>query len=211
MKTKNFFFSVFAMVTMLFASNASAQENADDFKKNEFQLGVNYGARDYSKKTFGTYAEHNIKDATTDYLTEFGLSFVYLRNLNKHFAFGPELKIDWSYGRLEMNHNHVGDMIQGNIAAMAVGRYYWLNGEHFGLYSKLGLGLEAKSKKIVLKDDFQKRQNVKDEDLEGETKAGLAVDVTPVGVDFGGKRLRGFVETNIGNAFTLTGGVKYSF
>lgn len=72
-------------------------------------------------------------------------------------------------------------------------RAYWFYKKHFGMYSFIGAGPA-----VVWRDK--------------SCRVVLSPDLVPVGVDFGGIRLRGFMELcGIGSIGVFSGGVKYSF
>jgi hypothetical protein len=69
----------------------------------------------------------------------------------------------------------------------------WFNREHLGMYSKLSLGLTLA--------------------INGQCEAMLlpAFQTSAVSMEFGGKALRGFLETGWGNQGLLNFGMKFSF
>ena len=80
-------------------------------------------------------------------------------------------------------------------AIMATSKFVWFNHGRFGMYSKLSLGM------MLLLDG-------KDEDKPIPMLAGQA---SAICMEFGGKALRGFLETGWGNQGLLNIGVKFSF
>lgn len=72
-------------------------------------------------------------------------------------------------------------------------RAYWFNKKHIGMYSLIGVGPAF---------------------IWGDKSKGVALspNIIPVGVEYGGVRLRGFLELGgAGNVGIFAGGVKYSF
>lgn len=209
---KKFISIVFAMVAFFSVNNASAQEPVNNFNKNEFQLGVYAGARDFYKDAFGDFAKNYVNNEEDNNLFDFGLNFQYLRNVNKRLGVGAEVNLGFASASLEnQKGNEIGSLRQINGSLMGVGRFYWIHKDHFGLYSKLALGAEANSKDIVLNEDAKKQQNISNKALEGDNQVHFAVKGSPIGIDFGGKHFRGFVESNISTGVTFTVGAKYSF
>ncbi|MCQ2207768.1 MAG: hypothetical protein MJZ02_06085 [Paludibacteraceae bacterium] len=209
---KKFISIVFAMVAFFSVNNASAQEPVNNFNKNEFQIGVYAGARDCDKNAFGDFAKNYVNNKDDNNLFDFGVNYQYLRNVNNRLGVGAEANLGFSHANLEnQKGDETGSLRQINASLMGVGRFYWIHKDHFGLYSKLALGAEATNKDVVLNEDFKKEQNVSDKALEGDQQVRFAVKGSPIGIDFGGKHIRGFVETNISTSVTVTAGAKFSF
>ena len=84
----------------------------------------------------------------------------------------------------------------GVVSAMPVVKFAWLNRPHVGLYSKLaaGAGYTFTGDNADIKDNFM-----------------FAFQATPLGVDFGGERFRGFVEAGLGMQGVVSGGVRWLF
>ena len=78
---------------------------------------------------------------------------------------------------------------------MATSKFIWFNREHFGMYSKVSLGL------MLLLGDMNEDKPI----------PMFAGHVSSVCMEFGGKALRGFLETGYGNQGLLNFGVKFSF
>lgn len=103
----------------------------------------------------------------------------YLYNLNSHFGIGAVASLE-----------NLGDGDHG-YTLMPVVRAYWFNKEHFGMYSRVGVGIVKPNK-----DDAMT----------------LMWDLSPVGLDFGSEKVRGFVEgPTWGGLGVVNAGVKFSF
>ena len=83
----------------------------------------------------------------------------------------------------------------GVVSVMPVVKFAWLNRAHVGLYSKLAAGAG-----LFFANGSDSEENV-----------SVAFQVTPVGVDFGGERFRGFVEAGVGWQGIVSGGVRWLF
>lgn len=120
-----------------------------------------------------------------------GFSFQYLYSLNRTIKLGGTVCYESTWGKW----NNGNDYIVHYPAIMATSKFTWFNHEHFRMYSKLSLGLmlaldgKNKDKPILM-------------------PAGQASSVC---MEFGGKSLRGFLETGWGNQGLLNFGVKFSF
>ena len=118
-------------------------------------------------------------------------SLQYLYSLNRTIKLGGTLCYENTWGEW----NNGTDYIVHYPAIMATSKFMWFNHEHFGMYSKLSLGL------MLALDG-------KNEDKPIPMPAG---QVSSVCMEFGGKALRGFLETGWGNQGLLNFGVKFSF
>ena len=120
-----------------------------------------------------------------------GFSFQYLYSLNRTIKLGGTVCYESTWGEW----NNGTDYILHYPAIMATSKFMWFNLEHFAMYSKLSLGL------MLVFDG-------KNEDKPIPMFAGQA---SAICMEFGGKALRGFLETGWGNQGLLNFGVKYSF
>lgn len=120
-----------------------------------------------------------------------GISLQYLYSLNRTIKLGGTVCYESTWGEW----SNGSDYIVHYPAIMATLKFIWFNHEHFGMYSKLSLGL------MLILDG-------KNED---KPIPMLAAQVSSVCMEFGGKALRGFLETGWGNQGLFNFGVKYSF
>ena len=116
-------------------------------------------------------------------------SFQYLYSLNKTIKLGGIVCYESTWGEW----NNGDEYIVHYPAVIATSKFMWFNREHFGMYSKLSLGLTLA--------------------INGQCEAMLipAFQTSAVSMEFGGKSLRGFLETGWGNQGLLNLGMKYSF
>ena len=97
--------------------------------------------------------------------------------------------------------NIVGERTRHYISVMPSVKYYWINKNHFGLYSKAAAGAMIFSEKS------------KDKELnkeETDSKVYFMGQVSAIGVEFGGQ-VRGFIEAGCGEQGIVLAGVKYKF
>ena len=120
-----------------------------------------------------------------------GISLQYLYSLNRTIKLGGTVCYESTWGEW----SNGSDYIVHYPAIMATSKFIWFNHEHFGMYSKLSLGL------MLILDG-------KNED---KPIPMLAAQASSVCMEFGGKALRGFLETGWGNQGLFNFGVKYSF
>lgn len=208
MKTK-FFLTAIAMMVLSTITTASAKD--DNFNKNEVMVGAYGGARGYDMNDFGVYAQKFV-DSDDHLLLDGGVNFQYMRNLGRRFGIGAEVNFGRSSAGIYNQGFEVGSLRQKNGSILADTRFYWINIEHFSLYSKLAFGVKAVDRYVSVDNREMHLRNVTNMDLEGDSETSFDFKVSPVGVDFGGEHVRGFVETNIAPAnFTVTGGVKFIY
>ena len=91
------------------------------------------------------------------------------------------------------NEAAVDGTMYRNISIMPAVTLRWLQDSHVSIYSRLALGV------MLLIDP------------EGPTSAAPCTCLTPVGMDFGGRNVRGFLEMNVGTQGLLSAGVKFRF
>lgn len=95
----------------------------------------------------------------------------------------------------------VGERTRHYISVMPSVKYYWINKNHFGLYSKAAAGAMLLSEKS--KDNELNKE-------ETNSKVYFMGQVSPIGVEFGGQ-VRGFIEAGCGEQGIVLAGVKYKF
>lgn len=128
------------------------------------------------------------------------ISIEYMNYLNSHIAVGGAI--------VEENTSIIFDSYSGKdedgnteykegeeqhynfLTVMPVVKLPWFYREHFSMYSKLAAGLCVGTSN-------------------GDLSFGA--QVSPVGMDFGGKAIRGFAELGIGMQGMILGGLRWSF
>jgi hypothetical protein len=120
-----------------------------------------------------------------------GISLQYLYSLNRTIKLGGTVCYESTWGEWSNGSGYIVHY----PAIMATSKFIWFNHEHFGMYSKLSLGM------MLILDG-------KNED---KPIPMLAAQASSVCMEFGGKALRGFLETGWGNQGLFNFGVKYSF
>ena len=99
------------------------------------------------------------------------------------------------------NKNIVGERTRHYISVMPSVKYYWINKNHFGLYSKAAAGAMLLSEKSK-DNEFNKEGS--------DSKLYFMGQVSPIGVEFGSK-VRGFIEAGCGEQGIVLAGLKYKF
>lgn len=123
----------------------------------------------------------------------------YYRTLNKTFSVGAA--VSWFGGAAdELNKDNVkvGDSKYSGFALMPAAKVFWFKKQKVAMYSKLAAG-------VTLLDDYDEESDSHSFD------PYWAAQVTCAGVQFGGERFRGFVETGSGMQGLVLVGLSYSF
>ena len=160
--------------------------------------------------------EHH--DENIDHLMDFETysavgNLTYFYNFNKHWSIGGSvgfwhahdccdeaLRVDTGDGyRLQ----YTGRSNNANfnvVSFMPEARAFWFQRRHFGMYSCLGVGVSLVHMNQKL-DGTYKRLYI-----------DPAIELAPIGFDFGGKHLRGKFELgNVGQSFLANVGIGYRF
>ena len=111
----------------------------------------------------------------------------YVHYTNDWFGFGGTVLCDYMTAKTvsvdkDGNKTPNGDFKLGCLSAMPLVKFAWLNRAHVGLYSKLAAGAG-----LFFANGSDAKDNI-----------SFAFQATPIGVDFGGDQLRGFVEAGVG-------------
>ena len=99
------------------------------------------------------------------------------------------------------SHEKVGECNRNFFSVMPSVKYYWVNKNHFGLYSKAAAGVG------ILTNNSKDFETMKDKK---ETSAYFMFQASLIGAEFGGK-VRGFVELGVGDQGFLQAGIRYKF
>lgn len=139
----------------------------------------------------------------------------YLRNINKHIGLGFMTDYEYAFTKkyeMVKEYDSEGNVIskhKGDYTGIddkytfatfnAVARIYWFNREHFGMYSRAGVGAMA----LYDRDE---------DDPDNKVNWAFMPNLTPVGIEAGSRTVRGYVElANIWCLSFFNFGIKYSF
>ena len=179
------------------ASSAAVPEN-----RNEMNLG--YGRAtllDCAHVIGGVFATvFTAGYARFDNFRSYGsVNVEYFRALNKTFSVGGF--VSWFGGAadyLNTDNVKVGTSSYSGFAVMPSVKAFWFRKPHVAMYSKLSVGL-------TMLDDYDDESDSHSFDPYFAAQVGLA------GVQFGGERLRGYVEIGGGMQGAVVAGLSYSF
>ena len=122
---------------------------------------------------------------------------------NPRLAIGGSVSYSkWDSDVLIRNsHEKVGETKRNFFSIMPSFKCYWVNKNHFGLYSKVAAGvgfLKNKSKNFELNKEND------------ETNTYFMFQASFIGAEFGSK-FRGFVELGVGDQGFALAGIRYKF
>lgn len=99
------------------------------------------------------------------------------------------------------SHEKVGERKRNYIAVMPAIKWYWINKNSFGLYSKGAIGaafLNSTEKKFATNES------------KDENSTHLMVQLSLIGAEFG-RQIRGFAELGVGEQGVILAGLRYKF
>lgn len=112
----------------------------------------------------------------------------YHRKLNDCLGLGAEFVYNSSTYKFKNSANISMKAFSPMVSAKAA----WLRREHIALYSRLGAGVLLMSGS-------------------GSVTPAFAFQLSPIGFEFGGRQVRGFVEGGFGMSGFVNGGIKFGF
>ena len=197
-------FFIFAVVVMISAMGAKAQS---DEVRNE--IGVSYGLPvsligDGIGHAIGTGIFDAIEGRKWTNDKQFGsLGVEYFRHLdNPRVAVGGIVTYA-QYGEdVEYKGEKVGERTRKYISVMPSAKYYYVDKKHFGVYSKVGLG-------VMLFNS--KEEDIKNGKSESESKIYAAYQISALGLEAGSKNIRAFMEAGVGEQGIFLFGLRCKF
>ena len=191
-----------AVAAMMATVNANAWE--DNVKQ---EVAISYGVWSNSDiinafETIGT----NIFASTGDehFMGPIGVEYFY--HLNKWFSVGGI----GCYGQMHQDlfltdkkNGKDGEIKNYYLTLMPAMKFDWVRKSHFGVYSKLGIGGTLRNEKI----DYDDGGN----DDYSDTEVHVNWQISLLGLEAGGNRLRGFLEIGTGEQGIFDIGLRYKF
>ena len=101
--------------------------------------------------------------------------------------------------------SHSEDLNEKFITVMPSVKFNWLRKNHFGMYSALSAGV------MFLSLTCENNVKAADPNAKDESLATFMFQATALGVEFGGRQFRGFVEAGVGEKGLLCAGLRYKF
>jgi len=192
-----------AVAAMIATVNANAWD--DNIKQ---EVAISYGVWSNSDiinayETIGT----NIFGASTGdehFVGPIGLEYFY--HLNSWFSVGGI----GVYGQMHQDlfltgnkNGKDGEIKNLYLTLMPAMKFDWVRKSHFGVYSKLGIGATLRNEKV----DY----DASDKDDYNDTEVHVNWQVSLLGLEAGGNRLRGFLEIGTGEQGIFDIGLRYKF
>ena len=198
--------AMFSVSVPSFAAGEGSENSGKDsmYYKNSLDIGYNPGVLSFFR--LGVYDKLAKLDAfipfsnlligaeATDLRSGGTISVNYMRRLNDWLWLGGN--VNYEYVTLDLLSYENGEISSYGISAipiMAVGKAAWCRRKHVSLYSKLGIGVTP----VFIQG--------------GTIKVKPAVQLTPIGVEFGGNHVFGFVEGGFGLQGVLIAGMRFPF
>jgi len=96
-----------------------------------------------------------------------------------------------------------GELMNRYFTVMPAVKFDWLRKKHFGMYSKMGVG-------VTLRHENYDNTDKKIED-DKDTQLHINWQATVLGIEAGSPRVRGFLEAGFGEQGIFSAGVRYKF
>ena len=198
---------ILLMVVATIMATASLKAQNEDLKH---EIGISYGLGvSCIGDGIGNALGNGLWDSATGYKWEndkqFGtLGIEYFYHLDDPKMAVGAIATYAQYGEDVVKKStglKTGERMRRYIALMPSMKYYWVNKNSFGLYSKLAAGAMLLADKTS-DSEINKKEN--------GSKMYFMWQVSALGIEFGGK-FRGFIEAGVGEQGIVLGGLKYKF
>ena len=207
------------LITALLLACASMQaQNVSS----RHEIGVSYG---YPTIAFAMFVDSDpscphAEQAFYENDRNFGpLSLEYFYRISRWISVGGVFTFINRQKDIVQEKIQIGDFTERYYALMPSIKFNWVRSKHFGLYSKLVAGpcLHTKTDKvdsstmiISCGPDYSRTTFIDHCDEYTDRKVGLIGQVTPLGIEAGG-RLRVFGELGVGIQGVFNAGLRYQF
>ena len=193
------------MVAVALMTAMSVNAQSENLKN---ELSLSYGLGSTSQMGSGLGEGLSLIFSDTEYNDGSILgpvSVEYFRHLNNpKLAVGGFVsysKWDSDIQKKSGNHEKVGERNRNYIAVMPAIKYYWVNNNSFGLYSKAAVGaafLNSTEKDLATNTS------------KDESSTHFMYQLSFIGAEFG-KQFRGFAEVGFGEQGFIQAGIRYKF
>ena len=204
------------VVILLSGSIAKAQFfRVEDLPRNDFSLGVGFAfisvdehrARKVAiNKSVSPYGKNGRLEMKPMYDS---FNFFYVRNLFNRWGVGIQANYYCDEGEgtditSKFYYHKLFSIKESGVTVMPTVRCSWWNHHHLGLYTRLACGLDFHKVELT---DFNVHDDV---DIETGTisSTNLAYQISLVGIEAGGHRIRGFIELGHGYQGNVTFGAR---
>lgn len=120
------------------------------------------------------------------------------------WAFGVDASFEYTSLKAapKSNPENVSQARMSFVSLMPGVKAEWFNTPHFGMYSKLSLGVTGY---------FSTQKDTNGVDSSIKPAAIFALQANPICMEFGSPAVRGFIEAGFGTQGIIMGGLKYCF
>lgn len=199
---------VLLMVVATIMTTMSVNAQNEDLKH---EIGVSYGAGvSCIGDGIGNAMGRGIWDSMAGYKWDndkqfgsLGVEYFYHLSDNPKLAVGGIVTYA-QYGEdviKKSTDQKIGDRTRRYISLMPAMKYYWVNKNSYGVYSKAAAGA------MLLTEKSNDDENNK---TDNDSKVYFMWQVSAIGFEIGGK-FRGFIEVGVGEQGIVLGGLKYKF
>lgn len=221
--------TLFAAIVLAGMSvNANAQSNEYYNTRHELGIAVGTGAMSEIVSGIADFTSIGISAAistaitggtATAYYTYGDESYIptisaeYYYHINKVVGLGGfvafngmsrDMYFTWKDNANNTEHKELsGKAKRHNFSIIPTAKFDWLRKEHFGLYSKAGVG-------ISIMHETQKDDKTGDTDY-NDTTVIPNIQLTLIGLEAGSQTWRGFMEYGFGEQGILSAGLRYKF
>ncbi len=211
---------------MLLASSAAfAREKKENFPLPENEVSVSYGfasAQSILASFVGVLGTAFALGAVRPEIKPYG-NFIleYQHASNTLFSWGGTLYCEpytlafSQYAGKDEAGNSIYEPADGKptyfVGVMPSCKTYWFNREHFGMYSHFGLGVMAAISSATTTTEEAEDGSVKEVYVPSKAQILPAIQLGLLCADFGGEKVRGFLEVGFGTEGLLQAGIKYAF
>ncbi len=180
-------------------------------KKSEFS--VSYGvatSRSVNSSLGDAFDFHWLKTDNASYTGAVNMEYMY--RLNSHWAVG----VDFGYEHAqcdamdETDADNIAKYKDDYFTVMLGGKYYWINGAKFRIYSKAAVGVSFVREKMTGIVDYTSSVMPDEQELFSDNATGFAYQVSPVALEIG-KDFCGFLELGYGNQGVVQAGIRVRF
>ena len=189
---------------MMATMSVNAQE---DYEKSKHEIAISYGYLSTSQWFNAFIMDDNILEGLDPVkVSNIGpLSAEYFYNVKTWLGVGAI----FSFGQVTSKYNRTTDNAEvytnknTSYTVMPAVKFNWFRAAHFGMYSKLGVGVIFCDMKAIPVNPADRTKK--------ELRIGFNWQASLLGIEFGGTHFRGFLEGGVGEQGVVLGGFRYKF
>ena len=191
------------LLLVVAAMMATMSVNAQNGYDTKHEIGVNYGFMSNTQWIDGAaMAMHIVAGSDQAKASVIGpISAEYFYHVNNWLGVGGIC----TFAYTKATYDQTLDKTTYYTVMPAV-KFNWLRLNHFGMYSKIGVGAMVGIQKTITNNPVDAADKPK-----SEMDWGFNWQVSALGIEFGGAQLRGFIEGGIGAQGVALAGIRYKF